>query len=133
MDLKQTVQMLAGHISPLVKAAYPDMVVLYDNDGQTRPTDDVAFCRVSIKLSGDAQAALGKSLWSRAGTVYVQVFTPKGQGDAQALEITGQFMGWLRGLTLDYLQFYGVDFDVVGEREAFFQINIEAPFNGLAA
>lgn len=133
MNLKQTAQLLAGHLAPLVQAAYPDMVVLWDNDGQERPTDDKAFCRVSIKLAGDAQAALGKSVWSRAGTVYVQVFTPKGQGDADALDIAGQFMGWLRGLTLDYLQFYGVDYDVVGEREAFFQINIEAQFKGLTA
>lgn len=133
MNLLETAQALGAYLAPLVATAYPDMPVLWDNDPQQRPDDDTAFVRISLRPAADRQGALGKTLRERSGVVMVQIFSPKGNGDGLALQIADNFNNWLFMQAVGPFQFYGVDHNVIGERDAFFQVNLSATYTGLTA
>ncbi len=127
--IQQTAADLGAYLEPLIQGAFPNMKVLWDNDGQERPPEDQAFVRIRIAPSGESPAALGNRVWRMAGVVIVQVFTPVGTGDGPANLIADQFKAWLRGKSVGAIQFSTVYIVPVGLREAFYQLNLNAEFS----
>lgn len=126
--IQQTAADLGAYLAPLIAAAYPDMPVMWDNDGTQHPPKDKPFVRVKINPASETQAALGNRLWMHTGVVIIQICVPVGTGDGPANRMADQFKAWLRGKSVGAVQFGAVYLTAQGLREAFYQINVNAEY-----
>ena len=97
-----------------------------------KPTDD--WVRVTVRHRVARQESLGDvgaRKFDRAGSVFVQCFTPldKGEAATDALATTARAVFEGKTFSPQAIRFTGVDVREVGPDRGWNQTNVEAPFN----
>ena len=104
-----------------------------DKPGE-KPSTAVPWARTTLQHNLGGQASLaavgGQRRWSRRGFLFVQIFTPAGEGLSQAYPLAKIVADALEGAST----FHGVWLRDVALREVgpdgdWFRVNIEAEFN----
>lgn len=114
-------------------AASQLLPVLYDDVAQKIP-DAGAWVRITARYTASAQSTLsgetGARRWRRYGVVFVQIFTPTGEGLTLNEELVMIAMRAFEGVTTTpgRVTFRNVRPNEVGQEGAWFQTNVLADF-----
>lgn len=116
----------------LAAADSTNVPLLWDNRAQDIPTSG-SFARVSVRHADGAQATLsgetGLQSHRLEGTVFVQVFTPTGDGLTTSDKLVEVAMSAFQGKrTAGGVWFRRVRAAEIGPDGAFFQVNVLADF-----
>jgi len=100
----------------------------------SKPDEQVPFARVTLNHEDGYQASLvnhhGQRIWERRGTLFVQIFTPLGQGNDEAYGLAKMLIDMLQKLyTSAGVMCRNVRLNEVGQEDYdFFQVNVVADF-----
>lgn len=108
-------------------------VLFEDAPTDQRPADGSPWARVSIRHAGGEQATLagetGMRRWRRTGTLFVQVFTPRGNGFALADSLGKVAAHAFQGKrTPGGVWFRDVSMREIGPDGPWMQVNVTAAF-----
>lgn len=136
-------EMLARLKAALDASSYAGITVVYDDARQDQPTGDSAgpevppgrpWVRAGVRHSGGSQATLGsingKRRQEMTGLVFMQVFTPFGDGQRASDELVEVLLNAYRtgGATPSGVQFRNVRPEEIGKDGAWWQVNCLADF-----
>jgi hypothetical protein len=106
---------------------------LYDDKSGEIPTSETPWARATIKHATGAQSTLagasGTKRFTETGTLFVQVFTPVGDGSTACYKLAKVVRDAYRDARDPELWFRNVFLEEIGINKAFRQINVQATFS----
>lgn len=105
--------------------------VLWDDRGGTVPAGQAAWARVTIKHDNGHARAFGASraLYSNTGTLWIQVFTPEGNANEQAYDLSYALVQAYRNALNAGVTYRNPRLKEVGVSGAFEQTNVLTDFS----
>lgn len=102
----------------------------YQKDGsiETTKPNGSAWVRLSIQNGDSRQVATVGDKWRHPGVLIVQVFTPVGQGDKEALIIADAVVSVFQGVTVSGIRFRATSINAVGPSDGWYQVNVTTDF-----
>jgi len=105
--------------------------VSYDNDAMIEPAMSGVWCRVSVRTNNSDQTEYGTQKRFRiTGVLFVQVFSPINQGDAEALALADKIDVAFKSLNAGGVRYFTPSITPIGRDLSWWQINITCPFKG---
>lgn len=104
----------------------------YYFDNEVVNTEEGSWLRLSVRHTASNQHTLGPSgsrKFQRNGSVIVQVFTDPGTATSDVDTISLLVRAIFEGKTIEGVNFNSVSVREIGPSGAWYQTNIEAPFN----
>ena len=103
MNRTQARDEMLARVKELVDGMGTDIkpTMIWEDNAQTLPSGDTTWARASVRHFEEGQASLanhgGVRRWRAQGIVFVQIFTPAGEGLARADEISSTIVAGFRG------------------------------------
>lgn len=108
-------------------------LAIYDDQTGEIPTSETPWARATIKHATGGQSSLsgssGTKRFTETGTVFVQVFTPVGDGSTACYQLATLVRDGYRDARDPQVWFKNVLLNEVGISGAFRQINVQATFS----
>ncbi len=117
----------------IFKAAWDPRPALYDDKTGEIPTSETPWARATIQHATGGQSSLsgasGTKRHTEKGTVFVQVFTPVGDGSTACYQLAKLVRDAFRDARDANVWFRNVFLTEIGISGAFRQINVQATFS----
>ena len=104
------------------------LATVYDNDGQSPPTDNSMWCRFYIRDSAGQRLTVGVKNYRRSGLAVAQLFGPAGQGDGELIEVVDAIVAAFTSVSAGGVRYLTAYQQPVGLEEGRYQINVICPF-----
>jgi len=104
------------------------LATVYDNDGQSPPTDNSMWCRFYIRDSAGQRLTVGVKNYRRSGLAVAQLFGPAGQGDGELIEMVDAIVAAFTSVSIGGVRYLTAYQQPVGLEEWRHQINVLCPF-----
>ena len=108
-------------------------IALYDDLEGEKPPSETPWARATIQHATGGQSSLagasGMKRFTETGTVFIQVFTPVGDGSTGCYQLAKLVRDAYRDAKHPEVWFRNVSLQEVGTNGAFFQINVKATFS----
>ena len=104
------------------------LATVYDNDGQSPPTDNSMWCRFYIRDSAGQRLTVGVKNYRRSGLAVAQLFGPAGQGDGELIEMVDAIVAAFTSVSIGGVRYLTAYQQPVGLEEGRRQINVLCPF-----
>lgn len=129
MGLKSEYTAIMGRFETQAAIDLPDLVYTSENVPFETPDVNTPWARVVILPGDSSPVSIGVSQrWRSFGVLVVQLFAAKEEGNAVLRELADTIAGWYRGRTIDGITYRGVNVRQVGSEGAWYQFNLEIPF-----
>lgn len=104
------------------------LATVYDNDGQSPPTDNSMWCRFYVMDSPGRRLTIGTKTYRRFGVAVAQLFGPAGHGDGELIELADVIVEAFTSVSADGVRYLTAYQQPVGLEEGQYQINVVCPF-----
>lgn len=120
-------------ILDIFKTAWEPRAAFYEDVPGSAPTSEQTWARASVKHSDGNQTSMGSATGTRKftdqGTVFVQVFSPVGDGSTASREAAKDVLNAFRDARDPSVWFRNAKLNEVGSDGAFYQTNVSATFS----
>lgn len=125
MSLETLRQDIINHFLGSYEDDYP---VEWPNREINKPSN-APWLRFAFNWPEEDRAEIGRTAYTGAGLIMIQVFTPKGSGSKESLEICDTVSAIFRNQVVNNIVFDNVNFEEIGVDDfGWFQINLYIPF-----
>lgn len=115
-----------------IAAGRSDANIRYDDASSLNPANTQSWIRITVRHQTGSQANLagdGKRRWERNGTLFVQLFTPVGDGNKDSDTCIKIILDAIEGKTTSGgVWFRRVRVNEIGKRENQYNVNVLADF-----
>lgn len=107
-----------------------NLVVVYEATAGEKPAGDVAWLRPVLRHATGGQRSLGRNgIFDKTGTLWMQVFTPIGNGTGAALDIGDGLLNAFKGVSTEHcVWFRNHRLREIGPDGAFYNVNALVDF-----